>query len=248
MFKYFFICEDQLPTDVGFLLFSMIHIRWLAVIIVSGFFAVMGYKMADDVVKIKCEKSMAISMVGLDLCKDVVLIVTGNFHVWELPLNMCGLALYVSLIHAFTHTKTTWEILYCLGMPGALAALLFPNWNSYPQINFMNIYSFLTHGLIVIYPLMLLFSGRWRPNIRNYIRVWIFLAVVIPVAWIVNERYKINFLFLNTPSKGSPLVSIYNLTGDKWYLVGFAVTILIVNLIMYVPFIISDLRKNAVIR
>jgi hypothetical integral membrane protein (TIGR02206 family) len=243
MFQYYFLYEEQLPKEVGFRLFGLIHISWLVAIGIIVFLATMMYKKADQVTKDKYEKLMTVMMVGLDLYKDIVLIVTGNFHVWELPLDMCTLAIYISLVHAFTHSKTTGEILYCISMPGALAALLFPNWNRYPQINFININSFLTHALIVTYSLMLLLSGKLRPNIRYYIRVWIFLAVAVTVAALVNHKYDTNFLFLNVPSRDSPLVTIYNFTGEKLYLLGYAAAVLTVNLIMYVPFIIKDRRK-----
>jgi hypothetical integral membrane protein (TIGR02206 family) len=247
MFQYYFLYEDQLPTEVGFRLFGLIHMSWLVAIGLFIFLATRVYQKADERNQNKYEKIMTVMMVMLDLYKDAVLIITGNFHVWELPLDMCTMAIYISCFHAFTHSKITWEILYCISMPGALAALLFPNWNGYPQINFININSFLTHALIVTYSMMLLLSGRFRPNIRHYIGVWIFLAVAVTVVALVNQKYDTNFLFLSVPSRDSPLVTIYNFTGEKLYLLGYAVAVLTVNLIMYVPFIISDRRKKVVI-
>lgn len=244
VFQYYFSYEDQLPENVGFALFGPIHTAWLIAILVFGFIIIMMYKKCDNNGKCKCEKMIAIIMVLLDLYKDIVLIATDNFHVWDLPLDMCTLAIYISFVHALTHTPKTWDILYCLCMPGALAALIFPNWNYYPQINFMNINSFVIHGLIVIYSMMLLFCGTIRPNIRHYINVWIFLAALLPVAWLINYLYDTNFLFLNVPSRDSPLETIYDITGAKWYLLGFAAVVFTVHLIMYIPFIVSNRRSK----
>ena len=49
---------------------------------------------------------------------------------------------------------------------GAMAALLFPDWTRYPLFNYMHINTFLIHGLLVLVPVLVLTSGRYRPSIK----------------------------------------------------------------------------------
>jgi len=244
MFQYYFLYENQIPSGMGFPFWGKIHISWLVAISLLGVILVKWYIKTADNRKPVFEKILVSIMVAMDLYKDIILLVTHHFYAWELPLDLCALAVYISFLHGFIHSKTTGEILFALCFPGALSALLFPNWNIYPQMNFVNIHSFLIHGLLVIYPLMLLISGRLKPNIRQYYRVWIFLAVLVPAAMAVNFLLGTDFLFLNLPSKDSPLVIIYNLTGKTWYLVGFGIFVLAINMIMYIPFIAWDIWKK----
>jgi uncharacterized membrane protein YwaF len=90
---------------------------------------------------------------------------------------------------------------------------------------------------------MLLIAGKLKPNIRQYYRVWLFLAFLFPVAWFTNKKLGTNFLFLNIPSKDSPLVFLYQMTGKKWYLPGYAIMVAVINLIMYLPFVVPEIRS-----
>ena len=64
--------------------------------------------------------------------------------------------------------------LYTLCLPGAAAALLFPEWSAYPQWNFMNLNSFLVHGLLILFPILQLVEHtirqmciRDRPGVQH---------------------------------------------------------------------------------
>jgi hypothetical integral membrane protein (TIGR02206 family) len=237
MFPYYFLYEDQIPAGSGFSLFGPTHLFWLFLIALSAWFIIQRFLKMNVRKKAGTEKCIVILLLFLDLHKDFILFVSGRFSPQELPFDMCELAVYISLFHAFTHSRMTGELLYCLCMPGALAALIFPNWNSYPQINFINLTSFFMHALLVIYPLMLLISRKLIPSIRFYPLVWVFLFFAVPFVRLLNRIYGTNFFFLNIPSKDSPLVFIYNLFGADYYLLGYACLVISINLLMYLPYL-----------
>lgn len=237
----FFAHEDQLPAGTGFSLFGPTHLFWLGAILIAGFLAAFFYRRADVATRRRVGRILVTVIVGLDLTRDIILIVTDRFDPAYLPFQLCGMAVYITWIHGFFPSKTTQEFLYLLCMPGAVAALLFPNWNIYPQLNYMNLNGFLLHGMLVIYPWMLLSSGEIRPDIRRYYRVLVFLFGATLFAAVLNHQYDTNFLFLAQPSPDSPLVWIYHLTGGTWYLPGYAVVVVAVHMCLY---LVYDLVRN----
>ena len=174
MFGDFFRYWDELPQDGGFRLFGWIHICWLVGIIFVCIVAGHYYRKADAVVQDRILKILTCVCLCLELGKDLYLILIGEMGVSYLPFEMCGLAIFVELGFAFFHWKLLGEVMCVISMPGAMAALLFPDWTRYPLLNYMHINTFLLHGLLVLVPVLVLVSGRYKPSIK---RIWqIFLC------------------------------------------------------------------------
>ena len=62
-------------------------------------------------------------------------LVHGHYWLEHLPLNMCGLALFIEAFHGLKPNKFTGEIIYALVLTGAVAAMLFPDW-TFTQFGF----------------------------------------------------------------------------------------------------------------
>lgn len=110
------------------------------------------------------------------------------------------------------------QVLYTLCLPGAAAALVFPDWTVYPQWSLMNINSFLVHGLLILFPVLQLAAGTIRPRLSAIWKPLLFLAVVTPPIWLFNRTWGTNYFFLNTASPNSPLALLLEVTGPAWYL------------------------------
>ncbi len=244
MFHYFFTYTTDIPKGLGFSLFGKEHMTWLAGIIILGACLCVLYRKSGEQRRLATQRVLGTMILVFDLYKDVVLVVTGKFNTWELPFDLCGLAVFICFAYAWTNWDKLDEILYFLCMPGAVSALLFPNWTRYPQLNYMNIHSFLIHGLLVVFPMMLIIGGRVRPRFSHYYRVWAFLAVLVPIELLLNAKLGTNFLFLEKPSAGSPLVPLFELTGEHFYYLGFALLVAGVNFLMYLPFLFLDIRER----
>ena len=180
MFGDFFRYWDELPQDGGFQLFGWIHIGWLVgiifVCIVTGYY----YRKADAAVQDRILKILTGICLCLELGKDLYLILIGEMGISYLPFEMCGLAIFVELGFAFFHREFLGEIMCVISMPGAMAALLFPDWTRYPLFNYMHINTFLIHGLLVLVPVLVLTSGRYRPSIKRIWQIFLFLFTVVP--------------------------------------------------------------------
>ena len=108
-------------------------------------------------------------------------------------------------------------------LPGAIAAMLFPDWNMYPAWNFMNLYSWVWHGILVLFPLLLLKSGAERPAIRGIWKPVLFLTAVVPLIYLFDRKFSCNYLFIHWPPEGTPLTWMARYLGVPGYLAGYAV-------------------------
>ncbi|MDR1541134.1 MAG: TIGR02206 family membrane protein [Clostridiales bacterium] len=237
--------EDVKPPESGFKLFGFEHLMFLASIAIGIAVMCLAYKRLDPKKQSIMIKATALLILLLEAVKQgIIFFSLPVYPVTQLPLHLCGLSIFIEAIHAFHPTKTTGEILYSLGVPGAVAALLFCNWTMYPIANFNCLQSFIIHGLHIGFTLMLLFSGQIRPSFKNIWRPALFLLVVVPPIYFLNKALNTNFFFVNAGSEGSPLEILIDLMGNPGFLAGFAGLLFVVWVLIYLPFIITDLRRR----
>ena len=177
-------------------------------------------------------------MVCLEIFKDLFLAKAGHFGVGYLPLHLCSLGVFVFLAASLSKTdkwRMIWgEIACVLILPGSIAALLFPDWAGlYPVFNFMNLYGYLWHGMLVLYPLFMVKSGWTHVCIKHGHYVWIFMICAAIPIYIFDRIADCNYMFINWPPKGTPLEMIAGVTGESLYLVGYAVFAFIVIGLIY---------------
>ena len=241
MFKYFFYSKENIPQNVGFQMYDKIHIIWLCLI--TCFIVIISNRY-KNLTEEKCEhfkKIYGIIVLMTEIIYQTIHIVTHQFTIDYLPLHLCGLAIYICLYDVFFSSDVMKEFFYCLCMPGALMALLFPNWTCLPILNFACIDSFIVHAMLVAYPIMLIRSGEFSPDFRRLPKCNLILfAVAIPI-YGFNKIFNTNFLFINFPSEGSPLVLLEKWLGNPGYIIGVYFLILICWFMLYLPFVIKNI-------
>lgn len=229
--KAFFVYQSEIPQGAGFHLFGAGHILWIAGVMVFAVIFSLWYAKKDSELQNRIDKIISVYLLSSGVARDVVLAVKGHFTVGFLPLHLCSLALFIAMIYSFTRNRF-WGIVYLLlCLPGAVGALLFPNWTAYPFFTYMNIHAFISHGLLITFGIMQFLSARlvlaWRD-------LWIpacFGIAGVAVIYPLNQYFDTNFWFINRPSAGSPLVMIAELVGMDFYLPAyFAFCMLIIFL------------------
>ena len=238
---------DDLPEDAGFRLFGAGHLAFLLAITIGTGIVCVAYRRVEPRSQSAIRRVLAAICLALELGKDLLLIATlPSYPIEQLPLHMCGMGVFILVADAFApgRRKTLREIMYSLSLPGAVAALLFPDWTPYPILNVYSLQGFLGHGVLICYVLTLLVSHQLIPDWRGLWRVALFGFVVSYPVYVLNRRLGTNFLFINGGSPGSPLAWLESRMGNPGYLIGYAALILLVWLAMYAPFIINAYRAK----
>ena len=139
----YFTPEGQIPAGEGFTLLGWQHLLMLAIL---GAFTVLSLRWMRRLHTGELNRLLRILggvMLGLEVLKDFILAVIGAFSVGYLPLHLCSLAMFVCLYYgAHPWSKNCGQILYSVCFPGAMCALLFPDWTMFPILHFQSIHSF----------------------------------------------------------------------------------------------------------
>lgn len=139
------------------------------------------------------------------------------------------------------------SFLYYFAIPGALLALLFPNWTELPAWNFFHIHSFAIHILLVLYPLLLVTTGRVSTELKAALKGVLLLVVMAIPVYFLNLLWDTNFMFLMEPDSGNPLELFEKLLGS--HLWGFPILLPVVILVMYLPILlVKKCRPRASVR
>ncbi len=169
----------------------------------------------------KINHVMGIVFPVIAIYRDAVLMLTGHFDRGFLPFHLCSMALWIAALYAWMEQRFFGVIYILLCVPGAVGALLFPNWDAYPFFNYMHIHGFVSHGLIVAFGIWLVLSEKMILKWKDFWMPVVFGVAGFIILYPVNRILGTNFWFLNRPSHGSPTVWIFEITGERWYMAGY---------------------------
>jgi hypothetical integral membrane protein (TIGR02206 family) len=224
---------------MGYPLFGAAHLLSVGITLIVVAVLVLVISKQEDARQRRFLKTLPLFMVFMEICKDSFLVSVHRFGIGYLPLHICSIGIFIFLLREWLPwewaKKVFGEIAFIIIMPASFAALLFADWTVYyPVLNFMNLYSYVWHGLLILYPVMLKVRGDVRPSIRNIGYVLGFLCVVVPPIYLFDKRFGCNYFFVNWPVAGSPLEYMASFMGNPGYLLGYAGLTIAVILAMYI--------------
>ena len=231
---------------MGFSLYGPYHIGWLIIICLTVILVSKHFKSLDSAGRQSLQRKIAWFILLFEIFKDLFLISRNEFTVEYLPLALCGLAIFAIFYHAYTNSLLVGEMLYNLFLPGAIAGCIFCNWTHRPIFGFMSTFSFVFHMFLIVYCIMVLYAGIVKPNRKRIPVSIVFLAVCGSIIYPLNKLWDTNFMFLNVPSPGSPLVPLENIFGNPGYIFGLACIILVLWIVMYLPWNRLQRLKNII--
>ena len=236
--EYFLVPEDRLPSGVGIAHFGPQHRLWLYIAFAVITALALICRRVSPKARRRMELGVGAALAALELCRFVSLVWAGVYSIYYLPLHMCGLSIYITLLHVWRRGDVTAEILYAVSMPGALFALACPDWLKYPVLNLWSIISFCIHILLAAYPIMLISGGSFTPDPRRIPKCLLFMVCAAAPVYAFDKLFRANYMFLNWPSPGSPLEWFYELWGSPGYIMGYVPLIASVWLVLYIPWAI----------
>ena len=237
----FFLTTDDVPEGVGFQTFGLVHILWLLGLLLFCIGACVFYKKLSEEKRKIVLKVLGGYIFAQEMAKNLVLIVLGQFSWGYLPFHLCGINILLIAFDTIKQTKVVRSFLYYFAIPGAALALLFPNWTEMPVWNFFHIHSFTIHGLLVLYPLLLVTTGQVQTDLKSALQcVGLLVAMAIPV-YGLNLLWDTNFMFLMESDTGNPLEFFEKVLGS--HLWGFPILLPVVILVMYLPTLLLKKKK-----
>lgn len=238
----FFATKETVPQGVGFSTFGATHLTWLAALALACVAAVIIYRRLDKNRRNTMRLIVGGSVLALEIIKDIVMIGLGEFSVGHLPFHLCGINVLLIGFDLFRQNKTVRNFLYYFCIPGAMLALLFPNWTMMPCFNFSHIHSFVIHGVLVLYPVLLISTDAFKPEIKQMPKSILLLVILAIPIYFINLLCDTNFMFLMSPETGNPLGLFEKYLGS--HLWGFPILLPIVMFIMYIPFFFTKKEKT----
>jgi len=241
--EYFFTPGPLLPPGLGWPLWGKAHLGWLAGLLGLAGLLCFVYRRLEAGGRRRMRRGLALLPAAGELVVKLWLAAQGCFTPWDLPFHLCGLALFLCLWQGFTGSRRAGAVLWCLCLPGAVGALLFPEWHWMPLWQLQTLHHFLYHGLVVSFILMQGLAGEIRPRLRDLRFPLLFLAGAVPLAFLCNRLLGTNFFFLALPSPGSPLeaLAVWG-RGSYWLL--YALLALLVMTAMALPFEAAARRER----
>lgn len=239
---YFLDTVETIKDDVGFSHFGGLHFAWLTLFLLLVVTNILWYRKLGDIGRDRWKKITALLLVADELFKTSMLLIGGRFEASYLPFHLCSINIFMIAIHAWKPSKLLDGFLYTVGIPGAIAALLFPTWTKLPLLNFMHIHSFTVHILLALYPIILAASGELKPSAKRIPQYLLFLVVLAIPIYGLNLLLDTNFMFLMHAEEGNPLYWFAQNWGS--HLFGFPVLITAILIVMYVPMELFRRRKR----
>ena len=234
----FFQTVETIPPGSGFPLFGVTHLAWLGAFLLITAINCCWYRKLSITGRMRWKRTVTILLIADEIFKFTVLFIGWNLSWFYLPLHLCSINIFLILWHAISPNRHVGAFLYTVCIPGALAALLFPAWDTLPISSAMHIHSFTAHILLALSPTVLTVAGEIRPTLRQLLPCLGMLAVLALAVYGVNLLLGTNFMFLMYAEVGSPLAWFYNHWGS--HLWGFPVIAAGVILVMYLPVIFRE--------
>lgn len=231
--QFFMDTVETIPAGVGFAHFGPLHLIELGLCVLIAAVYALVYRKAGTDRRKKIRITFAVLLILDEIFKHAMLLIGGRWLPDYLPFHLCSINVFVVAFHAWKPSKAVSDYLYCICIPAALAALLFPSWNALPLGNFMHLHSLSIHILLAIYPVMLLAGGEVSRNPRQIPICLLILFGLAAVALAVNLIFGTNFMFLMYAADNNPLKWFETTLGH--HLIGYPIIITAVLFIMYLP-------------
>ena len=248
--EYFWKQQFDIPEGMGYPLFGTAHLLSVGITLAIVLFKVFSFTQKKKKKQRFILKSIPLFMVFLEIFKDLFLVSVHRFGLGYLPLHVCSIGIFVFLFREFLPwqwaKEVFGEIAFVLIMPASFMALIFPDWTVYyPVLNFINLHSYVWHGLLVLYPLLLYVGGYVKPSVKHIHYIIIFLLIVVPPIYLFDKRFGCNYFFVSHPVPGTPLEWCASFMGNPGYLVGYGLMTLVVILLVYAVCYNIEKRKSA---
>ncbi|MEK5063848.1 YwaF family protein [Cytobacillus sp. FSL R5-0596] len=173
------------------------------------------------------------------------------YHLWlylggywdisfTLPLQLCSISLVLCLVLLATKSSAVFQLVYYLGVTGALMAILTPElFLGFPHFRYFQF--FITHNLIICTGLYFVFVHQFRPTGKGVLNSFIFLNICAGAAFFANKLTGGNYMFLSRKPENASLLDYFG--PYSYYILTLEIAAVFMFLLLLLPFKILDKNK-----
>jgi hypothetical integral membrane protein (TIGR02206 family) len=150
----------------------------------------------------------------------------------HLPLELCDVSVFMVIAALLTLKPAIFDITYYWALAGAGNALFTPNFTQASW--FIWAQYFISHGLIVIAALYLIWSGQARPRPGSVARAMVAVNLFAVIPGACDYVYQTNYMYLRDKP---PAPTLLDLLGPwPWYIIVCEVLAFLLFYLLYLPF------------
>jgi len=229
----------------SFQIFSTHHLYGILSVILFSLLMVFSLKKVNspkinDIVRYFLAYALIIQEVSLSVWRLSV----GRWELaTSLPLHLCGLGIILSSVMLIKKDKKLYEFLYFWGTAGATQALLQPDLSTFGFPHYRFFQFFVSHGLLVAAVIFATFILNFRPKFKSIYKAFVITNIFAFFIGIFNFASDSNYMFL---AHKPETASIMDFMGP-WplYIIPLEFIALFMFTIVYVPFMIKDLKTKS---
>lgn len=223
-----------------FTFFSMPHVLSLCLFFLTCFLFIhyrKSLKSYQTIIKWILFTTLVLCEVSLHLW----LILTNQWEVGDLPLQLCSLSTFLSLFLFLKHNQKVFNLLFFIGLLPAILSMITPDIiYQFPHFRFLKY--FLHHSAIPLSVLYFILFERYRVHRKAVFTSYLTLNVIAVPIFFINIWLNTNFFFLASPSETETLLSFFG--SGLMYYISLEIAAVIVFIITYIPMGILIRREN----
>jgi hypothetical integral membrane protein (TIGR02206 family) len=158
----------------------------------------------------------------------------------HLPLELCDVSVFLVIAALVTLRPGLFDVAYYWALAGAGNALLTPNFTQASA--FIWVQYFVSHGLIVVATLYLVWSRQARPRPGSVARAMLATNLYAVIPGVCDLVYQTNYMYLRHKP---PAPTLLNLLGPwPWYILVCEALAFVLFYLLYLPFRRLSERKQ----
>ncbi len=135
------------------------------------------------------------------------------------PLYYCSLLLYAGGLSSFAKgkLKRVGDVFLATGgIAGGLIFILFPYTSlpTYPMVHLVSIHSFVYHGIMLYLGILINATNYIEFNKKDIVYYASLVGIVCIIAYIVNNIFNSNLMFISQDFPGMPLEILFKMLGE----------------------------------
>lgn len=221
--------------------FDLSHLIVLGTTLLLILLIILTRRKLDDENKASLREVMAQILIISEIAWYLWLYFYNEWTLQEmLPLRLINILAWLSALMLFKNSKKLYELVYFIGIIGALQALLMPKIGIYGFPHYHFFYALITPAIILLSAIYMTFAEEdIRPQWKSLLRVFITANIIIAIVYAINLYLGSNYLYLNAKPVSDKIFDL--LPNYPIYLLYLEAIGLAASLILYLPFLIKDL-------